>query len=82
MRAALWAVDEAIRHDTTLLLVHVIGHTSNDHETVMAKAKSVLTEAWEAVAATGKPVKVESDVAHGDTALQLVEASRIGGLKC
>ena len=82
VRAALWAVDEAVRHETTLLLVHVIGPASDDRETSVAEAGSVLTDAWEAVVATGKPVKVESDIVHGDAALQLVKASRVARMVC
>ena len=39
VRAALWAADEAVRHETTLLLVHVIGPASDDRETSMAEAE-------------------------------------------
>ena len=48
----------------------------------MAEARHVVSEAREAVVASGKPVKIESDIIHGDPALQLVEASRSAGMVC
>ncbi len=82
VRAAVWAADEAVGQDSTLLLLHVIDAGTDNQETAMAEARHVLTEAWEAVVATGKPVKIESDIRHGDAAVQLVEASRTARLIC
>ncbi len=42
----------------------------------------MLNEAWDAVVATGKSVKIESDIAHGDAALRLVEESGRAGMVC
>ena len=82
VRAALWAADEAVGQDSALLLIHVIDPDRDDQEAAMAEARHVVTEAWEAVVATGKPVKVESDIVNGDAAVQLVEASRSAGMVC
>lgn len=82
VRAALWAVDEAIKSDSVLLLLHVVDPGREDQETAMAEGRHVLTEAWEAVVATGKPVKLESDTVHGEAAQQLVEASRRARMVC
>lgn len=82
VRAALWAADEAVGQGSALLLIHVIDPDRDDQEAAMAEARHVVTEAWEAVVATGKPVKVESDIVNGDAAVQLVEASRSAGMVC
>jgi nucleotide-binding universal stress UspA family protein len=82
VRAAIWAADEAIGQDTTLLLVNVVDADRDDQETAMAEARHVLTEAWEAVVASGKPVKIETDILHGDAAIQLVEASGTARMVC
>ena len=82
VRAALWAAEEAAGQDSTLLLLHVIDPGRDDQEIAMAEARHVLSEAREAVVASGKPVKIESDILHGDPALQLVEASRTARMVC
>jgi nucleotide-binding universal stress UspA family protein len=74
IHAALWAVDEAISRDIPLRLVHVIdplkaSGVSDDGNIV---ARWALFDARRAVEATGKPVKI-------DTELGLNHACRIGG---
>lgn len=82
VQAALWAAEEAIRDDTTLLLVHVIDTLHPDQGRALEDARHALVEAWEAVTATGKAVKVESEVMHGDPVNRLVNASRNARLLC
>lgn len=82
VRAATWAAEEASDNDSVLKLLHVIDAGRDDREIAMAEAKHALNEAWEAVVATGLPVKVESDIVEGDAAARLVEASRSARMIC
>jgi nucleotide-binding universal stress UspA family protein len=80
-RAAIWAADEAVSRDTKLRLLHVINsHTDLDRE--YAHASQIIHEAWVAVEATGKPVKLESDIREGDPVDVLVELSRSAAMIC
>jgi nucleotide-binding universal stress UspA family protein len=83
LRAAFWAVDEATSRDTSLRLIHVVDTGRDaDHDEALAKAQHVLHVAWEAIAATGKPVKLESEILYGSPAETLVEASNRCALMC
>jgi nucleotide-binding universal stress UspA family protein len=82
LRAALWAVDEAVSRDTPLRLVHVVPAIGHDLDEALADARDVLHKAWTEVEATGKPVKIESDIVHGDPGQALIEASRAAQLVC
>jgi nucleotide-binding universal stress UspA family protein len=82
LRAALWAVDEAVSRDTPLRLVHVVPASGHDLDEALADARDVLHKAWTEVEATGKPVKIESDIVHGDPGQALIEASRAAQLVC
>ena len=82
LRAALWAVDEAVSRDAPLRLVHVMPGGGHDLDEALADARDVLHKAWTEVEAVGKPVKIESDIVHGDPAQALVEASRSAQLVC
>jgi nucleotide-binding universal stress UspA family protein len=82
LRAALWAVDEAVSRDTPLRLVHVVPASGHDLDEALADARDVLHKAWTEVEATGKPVKIESDIVHGDPGQALIEASRAAQLAC
>jgi nucleotide-binding universal stress UspA family protein len=82
LRAALWAVDEAVSRDTPLRLVHVMPASGHGLDEALADARDVLHKAWTEVEATGKPVKIESDIVHGDPADALVGASRSAHLVC
>jgi nucleotide-binding universal stress UspA family protein len=82
VRAAFWAVDEAIERDVPLLLACVVNPHAKDLEREYAVAQHALHEAWIAAEATGKPVKLESTVLQGDPVEQLTEASRSAQLVC
>src|ERR1700712_50006 len=77
VRAAVWAVDEAVSRDIPLRLVHVIGHhaDSNLHSHRLdgdyAEAERITHRAWRAVEATGKPVKLEIEILRGAPAAML-----------
>ena len=53
LRAALWAVDEAVSRDTPLRLVHVVPASGHDLDEALADARDVLHKAWTEVEATG-----------------------------
>jgi nucleotide-binding universal stress UspA family protein len=82
IRAAIWAVDEAISRDAQLLLVSVIDPDSRDLDREYAFARHALHKAWTAVEATGKPAKLESNVVEGDPVAELVKVSRIAEMVC
>jgi nucleotide-binding universal stress UspA family protein len=82
LRAALWAVDEAVSRDTPLRLVHVVPDSVHDLDEALAGAQDVLHKAWTEVEATGKPVKIESEILRGDPADALVAESRSAHLVC
>ena len=82
LRAAIWAVDEALDSDSTLRLLHVVDTRDSDQEAAMADARDMLAKAAETVASTGEQVKVETDIVHGDPATQLVNASRTARMVC
>jgi nucleotide-binding universal stress UspA family protein len=81
VRATLWAVDEAVSRDTSLCLVHVID--ADDHsDRALADGYDILHKAWTAVEATGKPVKLESDIMFVDPGEVLVDSSRHAEIVC
>lgn len=82
LRAALWAVDEAVHRDVPLLLTFVVDPHATDLDEEYAYAQHALHEAWQAVEETGKQAKLESTVLQGDPAEQLIEASRDAQLIC
>lgn len=82
VRAAMWAIDEAVSRDTPLRLVHVVNARSADPDRDYAYARDVLHKAWDAVEATGQPVKLESDIQRGDPLDELVKLSRTAAMMC
>jgi nucleotide-binding universal stress UspA family protein len=82
LRAAMWAVDEAVSRDAQLLLTCVIDPNSRDLDREYAYAGHVLHKAWASVEGTGKPVKLESTVLEGDPISQLVQISRAAQMIC
>ena len=77
--AAIWAIDEAMRRDTALRLLHVM---PADADRDFARARRVLHRAWAAVESTGSPVRLESDIRVGDVVATLVDASRSAAMIC
>ncbi|OBF81351.1 universal stress protein [Mycobacterium sp. 852002-51163_SCH5372311] len=86
IHAALWAVDEAVSRDIPLRLVYVIdplrasGDGSHDGRQIIARA--ALYEAYRAVDASGKPVKIETDVLWGRPLTKLLQESRSAAMIC
>lgn len=88
VRAAVWAIDEAVSRDIPLRLVHVIeAHAdANLHSHRLdgdyAEAERIAHRAWQVVEATGKPVKLEMEILRGAPAPMLAEASRSAAMVC
>lgn len=83
LRAALWATDEATSRDTALRLIHVIDtDRDDDSDDALVAGQHALHAAWEAVAATGKPVKLESEILYGSPGETLVHYSSRCALIC
>lgn len=83
--AALWGTDEAVSAAVPLRLISVIKTTHpcpEDYERDLRHAETSLRAAQAAVAATGKPIKVDTDTPRGPAGAVLVEASRDAGLIC
>jgi nucleotide-binding universal stress UspA family protein len=81
VRAALWAADEAVSRDVPIRLLHVVD-ADEDIDDAFVNAQHVLHEAWAGLEATGKSVKIESDVVRGNPAEVLVESSPAAALVC
>jgi nucleotide-binding universal stress UspA family protein len=85
-QAALWAVDEAISRDIPLRLVHVIdtadlARTGTDR-IHLASARTALYDAQRTVEATGKPVKIETEILWGSPLVKLRQESRSAAMVC
>ncbi|KMV21068.1 universal stress protein [Mycobacterium heckeshornense] len=84
--AAIWAVDEAISRDMPLRLVSVIDPADlcgADAERIeFASARAALYEAQRSVEATGKSVKVETEVVVGKPLRELIKQSRSAEMVC
>lgn len=88
VRAALWAIDEAVSRDIPLRLVHTIEPSgadvaeSQEDARQLASAELAVRYAADAVQATDRPVKVETEIAAGRPIATLVEASRTAAMIC
>lgn len=85
--AALWAVDEALHRDVPLRLVGVtnmlaarVSEPATSPE--LARVASALERASAAIAATGKPVEVQTAVRWGPPANALIAESRSASMLC
>lgn len=80
-RAALWALDEAVSRDIPLRLVYAIDSPAATAEELSA-AESAIRQAADAVEATERPVKLETDILRGRPIATLVAASRWAAMIC
>jgi nucleotide-binding universal stress UspA family protein len=80
-RAAVWAIDEALSRDIPLRLVGIAEPSDEDAEPG-ALAEQAVRAAATAVAATGRPVQVETEVVSGAPTLTLLEESRTAAMVC
>ena len=90
IRAAEWAVDEAVSREVPLHLVEVIPEqvepapfaSVGNVQMEVEYAGTALRIASAAVAAAGKPVKVETAILRGDPATALIAESRDAEMVC
>lgn len=85
LRAALWAVDEAVSRDIPLRLVYILEDENPQPDQVasqLAKAEQSIGCAVKAIEHTGKVVKVETDVIRGRPAAALIRVSRFAEMIC
>ena len=88
IRAALWAVDEAVSRDVPLRLLYAIeqGHAQEAEPEAMARelatAETAVRRALTAIEATGHPVKIETEIAQGPPIRSLIGASAFAAMVC
>lgn len=83
VRAALWAVDEALPRELPLRLVHVTPQTEfPEFSDERSPAGTAVRHAFRQIGATHKPVKVEAEIRHGRVADVLLDASRSAVMLC
>ena len=86
LRAALWAVDEAVSRDIPLRLIHALdgqGSGSQRHQLARSPPPSAPSgHVVAAVEATDKPVKIEAEITKGPPVATLVRASRSAAMVC
>jgi nucleotide-binding universal stress UspA family protein len=86
VRAALWAVDEVAGTDTPLRLLYIreLSPTADRAETkaAMVTAEEAVYDAYNAINALGKPVKVEMEIVEGRPVPALLRASESTPLLC
>ena len=86
--AAKWAIDEAISRDVPLRIVHVTHverEPASPEDTFRLEvqyAESSLRAATAAVEATGKPVKIETEILWGSPDTALINESRNASMVC
>jgi nucleotide-binding universal stress UspA family protein len=87
-RAALWAVDEAMSRDVPVRLHYAIeeGITPEaepeDAARKLAIAETAVHRAVVAIEATGKPVKIETEIAQGPPVGSLIGATASAAMVC
>jgi nucleotide-binding universal stress UspA family protein len=85
LRAALWAVDEAVSRDIPLRLVHILESGNDELEKSgpqRANAEQSIGRVVRAVEATDKTVKIETDIMRGRPAATLIHLSRHAEMIC
>jgi nucleotide-binding universal stress UspA family protein len=80
MRAALWAMDEAVSRDVPLCLLYAIER--GDHTASRCTAETALGRVGATIEATGRPVKIESEIAAGTPIASLLHASGSAAMVC
>ncbi|MEY8017625.1 universal stress protein [Mycobacterium servetii] len=80
LRAALWAVDEAVSRDATLRLVGAVEPGEGPDAT--QRVERAVNHATTAIQAAGAPPKMETRVTDGPAARSLIRASASATLLC
>ena len=85
LRAALWAVDEAVSRDVPIRLVYAIDPATGDAEDrahTLATAEIAVRRVYSMVEATEKPVKVEIEIVQDAPTAALIRASASAPMIC
>jgi nucleotide-binding universal stress UspA family protein len=88
IRAALWAVDEAVSRDVRLRLLYAVEQgdaPEAEPEAVarkLATAETAVRRAITAIEATSQPVKTETEIAQGPAIRSLIGASASAAMVC
>jgi nucleotide-binding universal stress UspA family protein len=88
LRAALWAVDEAVDRDIPLRLVYAVDQFDKKHRDPddaarkLATAETAVRCAVTAIESTDKPVKIEVEISQERAIDTLVRASRSAAVVC
>jgi len=88
IRAALWAVDEAVSRDVPVRLLCAIEQSdtvaadSDAAAREFATAEAAVCRALTAIEATGQPVKIESEIVKGPPIGSLIGASASAAMVC
>ncbi|OBI26446.1 hypothetical protein A5709_07325 [Mycobacterium sp. E1386] len=77
IRAALWAVDEAVSRDVPLQLLYATDSADGEQAAQMAVRQAVT-----AIQVAGKPVQVETEVVHGPAVGSLIRSSASAAMVC
>lgn len=77
IRAALWAVDEAVSRDVPLRLLYATEAADGEQPAELAIAQAVT-----AIRATGRPVAIETEIAHGPAVGSLIRSSASAAMVC
>lgn len=85
IRAALWAVDEALNRDIPLRLLYAVQQGDDirgAQQNTVAVAETAIHRAFTAIEATGRPVKIEPEIVHGSPVELLIRASASAAIVC
>jgi nucleotide-binding universal stress UspA family protein len=88
VRAALWAIDEAISRDMPLRLLYAIEHPgaeaagAQEEARLLAGAELAVSYAATALQATERPVEIEIEILQGKPVAALEDASRAAAMVC
>ncbi|OBG68676.1 universal stress protein [Mycobacterium sp. E3339] len=77
IRAALWAVDEAVNRDVPLRLLYAADPGDSRHT-----AETAVRQAVTAIHAAGKPVHIESGIVQGPAIGSLIRSSASAAMVC
>lgn len=80
-RAALWAVDEALSRDVPLRLLYAI-ERGDRVASNRAIAETAVGRVRAAIEDTGRPVKIETEIAEGTPITSLIRASGSAAMVC
>jgi nucleotide-binding universal stress UspA family protein len=84
--ATRWAVDEAVSRDIPLRLVYIIEPPQSSGAGMtrgrVAAARSALFDAQRAAEATGKTVKIETEIRRGKALTKLMDEARSAAMVC